>query len=570
MPDGSEGADRPGAGGPGADAKDAGATTDPGRTAEAREAADAGAGGAAPAALDLPGTAGALERYRASARRWFGGGAAGVCSAVFLAVSVGGWSVIPTLGGLGGALLVGGAVVGRRARRMRRALGAGPWVAHASVALQRGSSGAVVVLGGPGQGELLPLAPSTAQWRFHLLNGPGGVLWWCGDPRRGGVLAPPGGTELIWAKPVRDRRARTIAARPEAGGLHTRPAPRQPQIAPGDTTGAGAGAGARARAGAGAFGGVVRHGVRGRGTRGGRPSSYPLPDRPWVRGGRPGAGPGAELDGGPDGELDSGPDGGPGSGPDSRAVTESAPPRADSTHLTYAAFAAVAERQAWLRGPDPVRPRAAGPVRVGQEVTWWRVPMLRYVAGTAGTSWALGYAGVIAGLCWVVDAGAVPDFFRGLAVLSGLLGLYGAWRMFRSGIPLARRLARAAVAPEPRTRRYALLCDADNASAAPLLVLFPEKTAGKGTDGGTAGGADGDAAPEGLLRLLPPGPDKCPWAGLPAPTGTAELRCRPDGPPLAVAWIEGRPYWPQDVYTDIDPSDPRALDALSDLVPGPV
>ncbi|MFF2958528.1 hypothetical protein ACFVT1_06340 [Streptomyces sp. NPDC057963] len=45
---------------------------------------------------------------------------------------------------------------------------------------------------------------------------------------------------------------------------------------------------------------------------------------------------------------------------------------------------------------------------------------------------------------------------------------------------------------------------------------------------------------------------------------------RPAGPPLVVAWIEGRPYWPQDVYTDIDPSDPRALDALSNLVPGPV
>ncbi|MFJ1550755.1 hypothetical protein [Streptomyces sp. NPDC088246] len=195
----------------------------------------AGAVRAAPAALDLPGTAGALERYRASAWRWFGGGAAGLFSAVFVI----GWSVFPTLGGLGGALLVGGAVVRHRARRMRRVLGAGPWVAHTSVALQRGSSGAVVVLSGPGPGELLPLAPSTAQWRFPLLNGPGGVLWWCGDPRKGGVLAPPGGTELIWAKPVRSRRARSIAARPQVSGLHMRPAPPQPQIAAGAAGAAG-------------------------------------------------------------------------------------------------------------------------------------------------------------------------------------------------------------------------------------------------------------------------------------------------------------------------------------------
>ncbi|MFE7353884.1 hypothetical protein ACFU8Q_11955 [Streptomyces sp. NPDC057543] len=193
----------------------------------------AGAVRARPVALDLPGTADALERYRTSAWRWFGGGAAGVCSMVFPAVFLQGWSGFPTLGGLGGALLVGGAVVRRRARRMRRVLGAGPWVAHSSVALQRGSSGAAVVLSGPGTGELLPLAPSTPQWRFPLLNGPGGMLWWCGDPRMGGVLAPPGGTELIWARPVRGRRARSIAARPQVSGLRTRPAPPQPQIATG-------------------------------------------------------------------------------------------------------------------------------------------------------------------------------------------------------------------------------------------------------------------------------------------------------------------------------------------------
>ncbi|WP_406382426.1 hypothetical protein [Streptomyces sp. NBC_01618] len=186
-----------------------------------------------PVALDLPGTAKALERYRTSAWRWLGGGAVGLWSAVSLAVCLDGWPGSPTLGGFSGALLVGGAVVRHRARRMRRVLGARPWVAHSSVALQRGNSGAAVVLSGPGTGELLPLVPSTPQWRLALLNGPGGMLWWCGDPRKGGVLAPPGGTELIWAKPVRGRRARSIVAGPQVSDLRTRPAPPQPQITAG-------------------------------------------------------------------------------------------------------------------------------------------------------------------------------------------------------------------------------------------------------------------------------------------------------------------------------------------------
>ncbi|MFF9509366.1 hypothetical protein ACF1BU_27440 [Streptomyces sp. NPDC014724] len=673
MSDSSGDTDRPGV--------DAGA----GARVDAEAVAPAPAAGRpAPAALDLPGTTDALERYWASAWRLFGGGAAGLCSAVFCAVFVIGWSMIPTLGGLGVALLVGGAVVRHRARRMRRVLGAGPWVAHTSVALQRGSGRAVVVLSGPGPSELLPLAPSTVQWRLQLLNGPGGVLWWCGDPRKGGVLAPPGGTELIWARPVRGRRARSIAARPQASALHTRPAPSQPQIAPGDAAVVGApvaetapvakvaeaapvakvaeaapvaevrrrpwwrgifrwvfvvgcllvalatwwsvasdgdprvdltvigergdgrcvvrwtdpyggkkrtglfhcapyrasvegyengyvvsyppfkgdlydaqlrgtqafavtdavGLGGLALVAFGGVGGVVRLVVRGRGSRGRRLPPHPLPDRPWVRTG-------------------------PGAGPDDRPGTESARP----APATYTAFAAVADRQAGLRGPDPVEPRAVGEVRSGQKVIWWRVPMLRYVAGTAETLWLLGFASAVAVLCWVLGANMVPELPRGLAVLSGALGLYFAWRTISSGIPLARRMARAVVAPETRTLRYALLHDVSSATAGPVLVLFPiEGAAGDTGDGAGEEAAENvdDPPPEGLLRLLPPGPYTYPWAGLPAPTGIAELRGRRDGQPLVVAWIEGRPYWPQGLYEDIDPSDPGAVDALADLVPGPV
>ncbi|MFI5744876.1 hypothetical protein ACIBBE_02920 [Streptomyces sp. NPDC051644] len=654
----SDGADRPGAG--------AGA----GAVAPA-----SGAVGATPVALDLPETAEALERYRGSVRRWFGGGAAGVCAAVFIAVFVSGGSLFPTLGGFGGALLLGGAIVRSRARRMRRVLSAGPWVAHTSVTQQSGTSGAVVVLSGPGPGELLALTPFTTQWRLHLLSSPAGVLWWCGDPRTGGVLAPPGGTELIWARPVRSRRARSVAARPQVVGLRTRPAPRQPQITVHGANGESAdpaapatesevrtrrpwwrgvfrwvlvvgcllvalatgwseasdhdpqvdltviaersdgrcavrwtdpfggqkrtglfhchqyrgplegwetgfvvsyppfkgdlydselrgtsaftatdivGVGGLALVAAGAVGGAVRFVVRARRRRAERVPRHPLPDRPSTAAGR---------DGRPDGEPSAG---------------------------TYVAYTAVAERQARLRGPDPVKPRTVGDVRVGQEVRWWRVPALRHIAGVGAPVFSLGYSGVIAVLSWVPDSDEVPVMMQGAAVLSAVFGLFMAWQTIRSGVPVARRLARAVVAPEPRIRRYALLYAGSGAGDGPLLVLFPaegtaegvgagtgeafgeKRTAGSGEMPGEAGEGGQDARPEGLLRLLPPGPDKCPWAGLPAPAGTVELRGWLDGKPVVVAWIEGRPYWPADLYQNVDPSDPGALETLADMVPGPV
>ncbi|MET9655680.1 hypothetical protein [Streptomyces sp. NPDC006510] len=69
---------------------------------------------------------------------------------------------------------------------------------------------------------------------------------------------------------------------------------------------------------------------------------------------------------------------------------------------------------------------------------------------------------------------------------------------------------------------------------------------------------------------MPPWPDKYPWAGLPAPTGIAELRGWLDTEAVVVARIDGRPYWPQDPFQDIDPSDPDALDGLVDMLPGPM
>ncbi|MFG3525653.1 hypothetical protein ACGF8B_02835 [Streptomyces sp. NPDC047917] len=224
--------------------------------------------------------------------------------------------------------------------------------------------------------------------------------------------------------------------------------------------------------------------------------------------------------------------------------------------VTYAALAAVAESRAGRRGPATAKPRPVGDVRAGRAVTWWRVPMLRRISGIGRTSGLLGYTVVVAVVCAAMGADSVPGAPRALAVLTGIVGAYRAWRTFTSGIPSARRTARAATAPGPRTRRYALLLDADDAAEGVLLVVFPAEGA--------------DALPEGLARIVPPGPDKCPWVGLPAPTGTVELRGWLDAERVVVAWIEGRPYWPQDVYQDIDPSDPEALEAVAELLPGPM
>ncbi|MFF6881282.1 hypothetical protein ACFY9S_39210 [Streptomyces sp. NPDC012474] len=65
----------------------------------------------------------------------------------------------------------------------------------------------------------------------------------------------------------------------------------------------------------------------------------------------------------------------------------------------------------------------------------------------------------------------------------------------------------------------------------PVLVLFP-------------GHAGPDALPDAVLIVLPPGPAKRPWLGLPDPVGTADLRGWLDDEPTVVPWIEGQALWP--------------------------
>ncbi|MEE1773590.1 hypothetical protein PUR34_36850 [Streptomyces sp. JV185] len=55
------------------------------------------------------------------------------------------------------------------------------------------------------------------------------------------------------------------------------------------------------------------------------------------------------------------------------------------------------------------------------------------------------------------------------------------------------------------------------------------------------------------------------------PRGTGDVRAERPVTPVVVAWIEGRPYWPQDpyrTYRSIGPSAPEALGALAEMIPG--
>ncbi|WP_405404042.1 hypothetical protein [Streptomyces sp. NBC_01104] len=631
----------------------------------------AGTVGAAPVALDFPGTAAGLVRYRASARRWCAAGAAAVLAAVLLAVFADGVGrLVWPLATLGVTFLLMSAAIPLQARRMRRVLAAGPWTAHTSVLVPRGRNGATVVLNGPGPGELLPLTPWTTWSRMDLLNRFDGVLWWCGDPRTGGVLAPPGGTDHIWAKPIRGRRARALMAGPRVRNLLTRPAlsPPQPQpqsqppslsqtdpndagllagqVLPADTDPA-VQAGRRRRpwwrgtfrwlllAGClmtalatswavasdddpqvdltvigqradgrcdvrwtDPFDGQPRtgpfhcHGHTGllKGWETGFVVSYPpfkgdLYDAEWR-----GTSAGTVTDGVGLGGLSLaavGLGGGtirvvrirwrryqehsqPGIYVRRRTPATIATAPADTAGATtlataadpspehappasWAAFAAEAERQALLRGAAPAKPatEAPAPAPARPPLTWWRVPSLRALSG-AGTA-----LGLLAVPSAVLALTLVTDLDTGfgldvLAVAMGTVGLLAAWRAVTSGIPEARLLAGAATAPGPRVRRYALLHD--GRADGPTLVCFP---VGAG------------ALPEGLLPLRAPGPLKDPWAGLPAPTGTVELRGRfDDGRSPAVAWIDGHAYWPQSTWEDIGPDEHRELGTRFDVASG--
>ncbi|MFI8254338.1 hypothetical protein [Streptomyces filamentosus] len=191
-------------------------------------------------ALDLPGTAEELERYRRGGLRLAAGGFA---LAVLALVCFGFLPGDPPWAeDLAGFACVGGATACAfglvrlpNVRRFRRILASGPWSAHPATVVSRHWSGEAVVLAAVDGGGLLPLRviASRARWQ-EARPAPTGVLWWCGDSRGGGVLAAPGGGPLFRARPVRGTAARRrLLAVAEEARLAGLPVPAQPQAGPG-------------------------------------------------------------------------------------------------------------------------------------------------------------------------------------------------------------------------------------------------------------------------------------------------------------------------------------------------
>ncbi|MEU3480272.1 hypothetical protein ACI2LO_10290 [Streptomyces sp. NPDC033754] len=187
-------------------------------------------------ALDLPETAKALDRYGRRASSVMASGCVLFVPAAGIPLVAPGepWAddLIGALVALG--VLVAGAGAGSwaLARRMRRVLGSGAWSAHAAVAVRSMRTTEAVVLRSPAGDGLWPLEVVAMRQRYEPLRpGPDGVMWWCGDPARGGVLAPPGGGALLWTRPVKHRRARQrIVEQAARTGLPGRADPVQPQV----------------------------------------------------------------------------------------------------------------------------------------------------------------------------------------------------------------------------------------------------------------------------------------------------------------------------------------------------
>ena len=187
-------------------------------------------------ALNLPATAKALDRYghRAGGVMVSGGVLLALAAGVALVAPGEPWAddLIGALVALGVLVFGPGAGSWALARRMRRVLAAGAWSAHAAVPVRDMRSTEAVVLRSPAGEALWPLEVVAMRQRYEPLRpGPDGVMWWCGDPSRGGVLAPPGGGALIWTRPVKHRRARQrIVEQATRTGLLGRPTPVQPQV----------------------------------------------------------------------------------------------------------------------------------------------------------------------------------------------------------------------------------------------------------------------------------------------------------------------------------------------------
>ncbi|MFF0751407.1 hypothetical protein [Streptomyces sp. NPDC004267] len=566
-------------------------------------------------ALDVPQTAGALDRYRTRARGWaaVGLGSAAAGGFLFAESADGMWSQDAGAGFLMFGLIVAGIGLGTlvTARRMRRALTSRPWSAHPAVVPPYGMRGPAVVLSDPATGEAWPLAVRAVQQRHHLAQpGASGVLWWCGDPARGGVLAQPGGGVLVWAAPVRGAGTRARLVRQAADeGLLGRPVPVQPQTLGPVRVPAQRPARRPGRRRLGAWRWVVLLGAIGIGiaVAGDRAAEHDPQIDLTVLELRPDHGCTVSWRDPFDGtrrtgayrcttDLPKNLDGwdsayvvsyGPWKGElynplreDSDAAETTAfagllglallpvglvggtvgfalrrrrrhvavpsgalaamhtRPRRTSAGLTYAVLAAHARS----RKPN-ARAKRRRPGADVRDVPWWRVRGLRELSGLHPLAGGLLMLLLMAGMWWWE-----PGFQPVLGVVGALfLTVTGGYRFLAYGRRVAPLLARAAVAPVPVPKRYVLLGAPRGHSS--LLVVFPAH-----------GGAED--RPEGVLPVWPEdAPDSS--------VGEVELRGwldrSPDGHPLVVPWVDGRPLWPTEPY--LEAGTPEFAEVMAPLVP---
>jgi hypothetical protein len=508
-------------------------------------------------------------------------------------------------------------------RRQLRVLVAGPWVACAAVLIPAGAAPAPkLVLLDPVSGQSRVYALVTVQWRLSLADpGPRGVLWCCLDARGRAVVSRPGGRGLIWVRPTRwgQKRALRLA---EERGLHRRAQPAQPALpapppaAPATPSESAPAAAARRRPrgvfrwvalaavvllGFGIAGDVVRGDAlpvvlavleeddEGNCTvrwqnpvDGGRervteyhcdpersPSLVGTLDAAFVEPWGPHKGqlysssagsPTAEVIGalGVIGALllFLATAGGvirrlvrwwrrlrraPEPVPAWAGFAAPAQPdtgRPDPAAFRYARLAALAEEAE----PWPSLPPSEADVRT---VPWWRVRSLRRISGLPALGVCLAYT--LASLLAVLWRGPNVALWLVFGVVGTLIAATSAWRSTRV-IPAVVRAARA---PVPNPARYVLLYSPE--SGVPVLVIYP-----------ASGGPD--ELPEAVLLLWPPGPQKDPLRGLPAPVGTADLRGWLDPLPTVVAWTDGRACWPLGPYQPVNPRSERGLAMLRELI----
>ena len=76
-------------------------------------------------------------------------------------------------------------------------------------------------------GEEFVLGVVSCKWRWGVLNAcDRGLVWMAGDPSHGGVVAPPGGVHLLWARHLllarwrESRRRATVGAPSRDARLH--------------------------------------------------------------------------------------------------------------------------------------------------------------------------------------------------------------------------------------------------------------------------------------------------------------------------------------------------------------